>query len=219
VEPPAGLDYDAWCGPAPKLPYMRARHHRWWRGNSAYGGGTLMDWIGHHNDIAHWGLGCESSGPVHVEARGWTWSKAKSYDTPVNFEIVSEYAGCVEGIISTNLRNGAKWIGEDGWVWVDRGKIEASNPEWLAEGFLPGSWKGYASPGHQRNFIDCVKSRAATAAPAENGHRSITPGHLGLISARLGRGLKWDPAKEQVVGDEEAQTALMKIEYRSDFTV
>jgi predicted dehydrogenase len=57
--PPEGLDYDRWCGPGPVLPYMRARHHRWWRGHRGYGGGSLMDLIGHHNDIAHWGLDCD----------------------------------------------------------------------------------------------------------------------------------------------------------------
>src|ERR1051325_4474278 len=51
LQPPEGLDYEMWCGPGPVLPYMRARHHRWWRGHRGYGGGSLMDFIGHHNDI------------------------------------------------------------------------------------------------------------------------------------------------------------------------
>lgn len=213
-EPPAGLDYDAWCGPAPMLPYMRARHHRWWRWHTAYGGGNLMDWIGHHNDIAHWGLGVENSGPVRVEARGWTWAETDAYDTPVDYEVASNYAGGIEGIISTKFRKGTTWKGENGWVWVDRGQIETSNPEWLAEGFEAGDWKAYRSPGHQRNFLDCIKSRKETAAPAENGHRSITPGHLGWVSARLGRALDWDPKQEEIYGDEEAGAELMKLDYR-----
>ncbi len=69
-QPPDHLDYDLWCGPAAKLPYMQARHHRWWRGHLAFGGGVLMDWIGHHNDIAHWALGMDQSGPLEVEAVG-----------------------------------------------------------------------------------------------------------------------------------------------------
>ncbi|MDF1824577.1 MAG: Gfo/Idh/MocA family oxidoreductase [Verrucomicrobiales bacterium] len=213
-EPPAGLDYDAWCGPAPMLPYMRARHHRWWRWHTAYGGGNLMDWIGHHNDIAHWGLGVEDSGPVRVEARGWTWPTAEVYDTPVDYEIVSTFAGGLESTISTKYRNGTTWKGENGWVWVNRGEIETSNPEWLADDFEPGDWKAYRSPGHQRNFLDCVKSRKPTAAPAENGHRSITPGHLGWVSARTGRALEWDPVHEKIIGDEEAGAELMKCNYR-----
>ncbi|MEM7602318.1 MAG: Gfo/Idh/MocA family oxidoreductase [Verrucomicrobiota bacterium] len=151
-EPPAGLDYDLWCGPAPVLPYMRARHHRWWRWHTAYGGGNLMDWIGHHNDIAHWGIGCENSGPVRVESKGWTWSDTDVYDTPVDYEVHSDYEGGVKGVISTEYRKGTTWKGDHGWVWVDRGKIEASNSEWLTEGFHRGEWKAYLSPGHQRNF-------------------------------------------------------------------
>lgn len=214
AEPPAGLDYDAWCGPSPMLPYMRARHHRWWRWHTAYGGGNLMDWIGHHNDIAHWGLGVENSGPVRVESRGWTWAETKAYDTPVDYEVASTYADGIEGIISTKFRKGTTWKGENGWVWVDRGQIETSNPEWLADEFEPGDWKAYRSPGHQRNFLDSIKSKKETAAPAENGHRSITPGHLGWVSAKLGRALDWDPVNEKVIGDESASVELMKLGYR-----
>ena len=67
--PPADLNYDLWCGPSVMLPYMEARHHWSWRWTLAYGGGQLMDWIGHHNDIAHWGLGMDKSGPISVEAK------------------------------------------------------------------------------------------------------------------------------------------------------
>ena len=62
-------------GPAPLLPYMRARHHRFWRGHRAYGG-NIMDWIGHHNDIAHWGAGMDASGPEE----GSHWMDASSTD-------------------------------------------------------------------------------------------------------------------------------------------
>lgn len=215
MEIPAGLDYEAWCGPSPVLPYMKARHHRWWRWHTAYGGGNLMDWIGHHNDIAHWGMGCENSGPVRVEAKGWTWPETEVYDTPIDYEVHSEYANDVTCVISSSLRKGTKWMGENGWVWVDRGSIEASHPEWLAEGFAAGDWKAYRSPGHQRNFLDCVRSRETTAAPAENGHRSITPGHLGWVSAKLERALRWDPENETVRDDEEAMNELMKVDYRA----
>ncbi|MFT5469112.1 MAG: putative dehydrogenase [Verrucomicrobiales bacterium] len=213
-EPPKGLDYDRWCGPSPVLPYMNARHHRWWRWHTNYGGGNLMDWIGHHNDIAHWGLGVERSGPVRVEARGWTWPETEFYDTPVDYEVACDYEGGQQLLISSNVRKGTKWIGEDGWLWVDRGKTEASNPAWLADDFVPGDWKAYRSPGHQRNLVDSIKSRKETIAPAEIGHRSVTPGHLGWLSAKVGRPLKWDPAKEMILGDADAQAKLMEVGYR-----
>src|SRR5512136_2491585 len=68
--PPAGFDYDKWLGPAPWSPYCKARVHMNWRWNMDFGGGQLMDWIGHHLDIAHWGMGFDSTGPVTVEGRG-----------------------------------------------------------------------------------------------------------------------------------------------------
>jgi predicted dehydrogenase len=217
--PPAELDYEMWCGPAPKLPYMRARHHRWWRGSRAYGGGTLMDWIGHHNDIALWGIGAERSGPLQVEAVGWTRSKTEVYDTPVDFNIHCEYPGGVNLAISSQLEQGAKWIGSGGWLWVNRGKIRASDPRWLQAGFDRGPWKAYASKGHAQNFLDCVKSRGECVAPPDIAHRSITPGHLAYVSNLLGRALRWDATRQQIVNDDAAQQLLQATPYRAPWKI
>jgi predicted dehydrogenase len=211
---PEGLDYELWCGPAPALPYMRARHHRWWRGHRAFGGGVLMDWIGHHNDIAHWGLDMDRAGPLSVEAVHWTWPETDIYNTPVDYEIRCEYPGGTELVISSKLENGTKWIGERGWLWVNRGKIKASDKRWLDANFTRGEWKAYVSTGHVRNFLDCVRSRKECIAPVETGHRSITPGHLGYVAQAVGRALRWDAAREEIVGDAAAQAMLMAVPYR-----
>ncbi len=218
-EPPDHLDYDFWCGPAPKLPYMRARHHRHWRWHRAYGGGQIMDWIGHHFDIAQWGLGRETGGPVLVEARGFTWPETDLYDTAVEFEIRCEYDDGTEALVSSSLRMGTKWIGEDGWVWVDREKIESSKTEWACPDFGRGPWMAYdmRERNHYGNFLDCVKSRKPTVAPAEVGHRSVTPGHLAHISAALGRPLRWNPDTEEIPGDEEAMRLLTAVDYRDSW--
>lgn len=220
LDPPE--NYEWWCGPSPKLPYMPARHHWGWRWHTAYGRGQLMDWIGHHNDIAHWGLGLEETGggggPVRVEAKNWDYTRTPDcYDTPVKYTVVSQYESGAEVSISTENRMGCKFIGEDGWVWVSRGKIEASDPAWVADDFDPGPIRVYRSPYHQRNFVNCVKSREETVAPAENGHRSITPGHLAYVSHELGRPVDWDPATETIPGDEAAQELLMRVPYRGDW--
>ena len=68
--PPPELDYDTWVGPAKMMPYIQGRTHRNWRWNYNTGGGQLMDWIGHHCDIAHWGCGFDNSGPSEVEGHG-----------------------------------------------------------------------------------------------------------------------------------------------------
>ncbi|MFO7974676.1 MAG: Gfo/Idh/MocA family oxidoreductase [Candidatus Hydrogenedentota bacterium] len=213
-DPPAHLDYDFWCGPSVVLPYMRARHHRWWRGHLAYGGGVLMDWIGHHNDIAHWALGMDQRGPSRVEAVGWTYPDTDVYNTPENYEIRCEYSDGISSVISNKNRIGLKLIGEDGWVYVDRGVIEASDERWAEKPFDPGPVKAYISKGHTRNFLDCVKSRQPCVAPPETAHRSITPGYLGYVSDALGRPLDWDPENERVMNDDEADTLLKTVDYR-----
>src|SRR6266568_7446852 len=113
-----------------------------------------------------------------------------------------------------DIQSGTKWIGTEGWVWVDRdGRFEASNPEWKKGKSLPEELrkvKLYESKGHQRNFLDCVKSRQPTITPVETAHHSATPGHLGLISMLTGRKIKWDVQSERIVGDDEASQLLTR---------
>lgn len=204
---PAHLDYNFWCGPAEKLPYMRARHHRWWRGHRAYGGGVLMDWIGHHNDIAHWGLGMDKSGPISIEALGWTFPETDVYNTPMDYTIRCEFESGITTTISTSNAGGTKFIGEEGWIHVNRGKLIASNDQWLKPAFEIGETKAYKSENHTRNFLDCVRSRTECISPAETTHRSITPGHLAYIANQLGSKLTWDPKTESF--ENEAANKLL----------
>lgn len=220
TDPPEHLDYDLWCGPSEKLPYMRARHHRWWRWHRAYGGGNIMDWIGHFNDIAQWGMGVERSGPVEVEAAGdWTWAEFEGYNTPVDYDIHCRYASGVTSSIGNQYGGGAKWIGEEGWIHASPDKQEASNPALLSPGFDPGPIKAYESKSHHENFLDGIRARKECIAPAEIAHRSITPGHLGYVSQTLGRKLQWDPEKEIVVGDDEADKLLKAVNYRAPWVL
>lgn len=215
-EPGPNLDYEMWTGPAPMLPYMPlARHHWNWRWHSAYGRGQLMDWIGHHQDINSWALDVQKSGPQTVEAVGWTFPSDEVYDTPVDYEVKCEYAGDIPVSIGSVNPMGTKWTGENGWIHVTRGKITASNEAWLADDFNPGSVKVYKSDNHYQNFIDGVRTRTECVAPAENAHRSITAGHLSFVAHELGKKIKWDPAKEEIIGDADAQKLLMELPYRA----
>ena len=214
---PAGLDYDMWCGPSRLLPYHKDRLHWNWRWCLDYGGGQLMDWIGHHNDIAHWGLGLDRSGPIKVEAKNFSYPDKGMYDNPINYEVLSTYADGYTVSISNKHRMGTKWIGENGWIYVDRGKIDASNKEWIRESTDRGPIKAYKSNDHRKNFVEGILTRKECICPAETAHRSITPGHLGYVSDALGRALKWDPAKEVVVGDPEADKLLKAVNYRGEW--
>ncbi len=219
VDPPEGLDYEFWCGPSEKLPYIFARHHRNWRWHYSYGGGQLMDWIGHHNDIAHWGLGMDESGPEEVEAVGFTYPETDIYNAAVDYEVRCKYAGGVTTSISNKNTTGTKWIGENGWVYVNRGEIDASSREWLQEKFDRGPVKAYVSLDHRDNFLECMRTRKPCIAPAETAHRSITPGHLGLISRQLGRKLKWNPKRETILKDPEAEKLLKTVRYRKPWRI
>jgi predicted dehydrogenase len=208
---PKELDYDRWLGPAPWAPYCPARVHKNWRWHLDYGGGQLMDWVGHHVDIAHWGMGTEYTGPYEIEGYG-DWPKSGLWNTATRYRLTAKYANDITMIIAgghEDIRSGTKWIGTDGWVWVDRdGQLEASNPDMIKEKFGVGDIYLYQSPGHWRNFIDCVKSRATTITPCEVAHRSATPGHLGQIALLLDRKIRFNPDTEEIVGDSTASRML-----------
>jgi predicted dehydrogenase len=208
--PPADLDYETWLGPAPWAPYCPARVHANWRWHLDYGGGQLMDWIGHHCDIAHWGMGMDYGGPLEVEGTG-EYLKDGLWNSATKYKITAKYPNDMTMIIAGGygeIRGGTKWIGTDGWVWVDRGGFDTQPKSLMKERDLRRKIALYRSPGHHRNFLDCVKSRKTTLTPAEVAHRSATPGHLGQIAMILGRRIKWDPKTETIENDETATRML-----------
>ncbi|MGY8641641.1 MAG: Gfo/Idh/MocA family protein [Verrucomicrobiales bacterium] len=217
---PENQDYDFWTGPAKKLPYMRATNHWNWRWLTNTGGGQLMDWIGHHQDINAWALDVQKSGPLSVQVEKWVMPTGTDiYDCPVDYDVHCEYEDGIKVSIGNVNPMGTKWTGENGWIHVTRGKITASNEAWLADDFNAGDkepYEGGLTANHHRNFIDSCKSRKEAIAPAEHAHRSITPGHIAYVSAALGnKKLHWDAAKEEIVGDAEAQKLLLRTDYRS----
>ena len=234
--PPPELDFETWIGPSKMEPYIKARIHEDWRWNYNTGGGQLMDWVGHHVDIAHWGLGFDNSGPSVIEGHGDFPAADALWNTCGKYRIELKYPQDITMTIAgghNDIKGGTKWIGTDGWVWVSRGSeysddnkikkkedrtgFDCSNPEWkktknLAEELR--QVKLYESTNHFRNFIDCVQSRQPTITPAETAHHSAIPGHLGLISMLTGRKIRWDVASETILDDAEA-SKLMTREYRA----
>ena len=216
--PPAHLNYDFWIGPSQMEPYIEGRIHMNWRWNYNIGGGQLLDWIGHHGDIAHWGMNADNSGPYEISAEGDFPPRDAVWNTCTKYKSILKYPNDVTMIIAGghgDIRSGTKWIGTDGWVWVDRGGFDASNPDWFAQ--IPADKQNvhlYASDNHHRNFLDCVKSRKPTITPVETAHHSAIPGHLSLISLLVGRPIKWNAKKEVILGDEAASKLLTR-PYRS----
>ena len=226
-EPLPGVDYDFWVGPAAFLPFNICRFHKNWRWNYDFGGGQLLDWIGHHGDIAHWGLtnpknGVGSDdriGPLEVRATADFPPAEANWNTATKYRVECKYPNNIDVVIAgghSDIRSGTKWIGENGWVWVDRtDRLEASEPHWKKEIAEREKKQDLSnplpiSPGHEREFLNCVKSRQKTLTPVEVAHRSQTPGHLGYIASVLGRPLKWDAAKQDFIGDAEASKLLSR---------
>ncbi len=223
VEPvPEGLDWEFWLGQAPKVDYVKQRCHyefRWWQ---EYSGGKLTDWGAHHNDIAQWGLGADDTGPIAVEAMGYPIATTpNSYNHPRNFEVTYTYANGAQVVCMGRGENGILFVGEPikqrgrsdahRWIFVKRGYIQASDPWLLAEPLPASATRLYVSNDHMGNWLECLRNRSKRPiCDVEIGHRSVTVCHLGNIALHLKRKLKWDPAKEEFVGDDEANRMLSR---------
>lgn len=215
---PAGFDYDFWMGQTAKVPYVKERTHfsfrYWWE----YSGGTMTDWGAHHNDIVLWALGQDRSGPVSVEGKQLVKMIPGGFTAASEYSVTYTYAdGVVHTCNSTTAsewhggvkdrkgqQHGIKFHGTDGWIWVTRGDLRASDRDLLRQKLPEDAPRVYVSNNHMANFIECVKTRKAPICPAEIGHRSASLCHLGVAAIRLGRKLRWDPVKEQFPDDSEA---------------
>ena len=206
---PAGLNWDFWLGPSPWRPYNSVlAPDGWthsfpnWRGYGEFASGGQADFGAHHFDIAQWGLGTDHTGPVEVIPPDGKDVKNLTYT----------YADGVKMIVGNRVPGSAtQWIGEKGWVAVNRGDWLQTEPANLAgTQFGPNDIHLYESKDHFDNWFTCIRSRKPTICTAEIGHRTATVCQIGIIAFRLGRPLKWDPKTEKFPGDEQANRLLSR---------
>ena len=212
-DPPSGLDWNFYLGPAKYVPFNRHRFVYDFRWFYDYSGGNLTDWGAHHNDIAQWALGMDESGPIEIDGVG-KFPETGVMDTPITFTVKYKYASGVTLTCSSDKdgepANGCWFYGENGELYVNRGQLR-SDPESISEEVLGQSDIHLEeSDNHYANFLDCVRTRKRPICDVEIGHRSVTVCHLGNISIRLGRPLRWDPVAERIVDDEEANRWLSR---------
>jgi len=214
---PAGLNWDYWLGQAPRVDYVKERCHTTFRYWLDYSGGTMTDWGAHHNDIARWAIGLE--GPVSIEAQVRAEPVPGGYTAISEYEVVFTYANGVRQIVKTTpddnifggvvkrdgQRNGLRFEGSEGWIWVNRGDLEASDEALLSTPLPESAARLEVSNDHMGNFFECVRTRRDPICHVEVGHRSASMCHLAAIALALRRKLEWDPAREQFVGDGSAQ--------------
>ena len=209
---PGGFDYDMWLGPAPEEPYTPGRCHFNFRWILDYGEGYISDWGAHYLDVAQWGIGADDTGPRSVQASA-TFPSEGLYDAPIAFTIDYTYATGVKLICSTAETLGMRFEGTEGWLHLEKpgaAGIIAEPAGVLNSVIRPGEVRLRQSPGQHANFLDCVRTRRETTAPAEVGHRSASVCHVGMIAAILGRRLRWDPAAETFLNDPQANRLLAR---------
>ncbi|MBM3474993.1 MAG: Gfo/Idh/MocA family oxidoreductase [Armatimonadetes bacterium] len=208
-EPPPGLDWNLWLGPAPWVPYNKLRCFYNFRWFLDYSGGILTDWGHHHNDIAQWGLNRDGSGPVKIGG----WGKFPTdglYDTVNSFEITCTYPDGTTLVTASTGDHGIKFEGPDGWVHVDRGFLETFPAELKDEVLGPGDVRLYHDGGHQQDWLNCIKTRERPICDIEIGASSVIVCHLENIAIRLGRKLEWDPVNHRFVNHEGANRWLSR---------
>ncbi|HZK93421.1 MAG TPA: Gfo/Idh/MocA family oxidoreductase [Prolixibacteraceae bacterium] len=220
IEVPAELNWEMWLGPALKVPYRGVSHWNW-RWILDYSGGQLTDWAGHHIDIANWGAELERTGPVEISGVG-IYPRDGIYNVPVEYDFLCKYANGIEMRVANSSRlvhgGGATWYGEKGWINVDRGRLEASDPKILQEVIGANEIQIYKSDNHWQNFIDCVRSRKETIAPIEVAYRAISVALLGEIAMTTGQKIQWDPEKQEIIGNPMASRLLTR-PYRQPWTL
>jgi len=203
---PPEMNWDMWCHQTDLIPYTPALHPglgRWGRYRRYDGGGLgwgVTGWGAHAFDQVQRALGTDDTTPEEI------WPE----DTGTNAPVTMRYPnGTLLKLALPKGKGpglGAIFVGEKGKIEINRNRL-ASNPAELVEGAPPPADKSeYASVahGHIRNWVDCMRTRKKPVAHAEVGHRSSVICILVNTCRELGRRLKWDPVKEEFVGDDEA---------------
>jgi predicted dehydrogenase len=209
-----GLDWDLWLGPAPKRPYNSVLsprgihpHFPAWRNYREYSGGMMTDWGAHHFDIAQWGLGMDESGPSEIippenakADRGVRYLYANGVEV-IHGQTPHEYEPGKKG-------HGVTFVGSDGKIFVDRGFLRSDPAEIIKQPIGEKEVHLYKSPGHQRDWLNCIKTRKRPICDVEVGARSVTVCHLGNLAYWNHRKLKWDAKEWTFIDDAEANKWL-----------
>jgi predicted dehydrogenase len=221
-DPPPGVNYDLWLGPAKKRPF-NPRHfdfyfYYFWE----YSGGMLSAWGVHLFDVVTWAMGPTITSVTTVGGK-LVYNDAR--DTPDTAGILFE---CPKYLHTYEVRHGngkdpwggmdhgIEFYGTEGAIWINRnGYTLFPESDRKSSMFVPD--RGQDEP-HKRNWLDCIRSRKRPNADIELGHLGSVPGFLGNIAYRVGRKIKWDGEQETIPGDPEAERLLGR-EYREPYVL
>jgi predicted dehydrogenase len=233
-DPPKGVDYDRWLGPAPLRPFNARRFHGNWRWFFDYGTGDLGNDGVHRLDIARWALEAALEGakqelpkvPARISALGGKYYFDDVQEWPDTLQVTYDYDGLA--VLTYEMRI---WTAyplfdepEGALVYGDNGYLVMGNSRWRAfdaKGKLVKEESGQYDDGtHVRNFLDCMRSRKAPNADlATVGHYSSLLCHLGNAAWRTRRTLRFDTDEYQFLDDADANKLLTRAEYRKPYVL
>lgn len=235
---PKNLDYDMWLGSTPDMPYTEQRVHPeegysrpGWLRCEQFSAGMITGWGAHHIDAAHWGMGTEYTGPVELEATAEFPTDDPNYEglwnVHGNFKVTAQYANGVTMTVGGDNKQGVRFIGSNGWIYVSRGDVGVTASDPVSEQKQTESFQAsdskiltseigeneihlYESEEQHSNWLKCIKSRELTVAPAEIAHRSCSACLIYHIAMKLPGKLHWDPVNERFKNNDEANAMLSR---------
>jgi predicted dehydrogenase len=216
TDPPPGVDYNMWLGPAPERKFNPVRFHRTFYYFWDYSGGMMSGWGIHLFDIVMWAMGPEIKSVATVGGR---FIHDDMRDTPDTANAVFE---CPGYNLHYSMRHGNGWqphgtldhgiefFGTDGTLQIDRlgfqifdeANRNRNKPRYSEANKVDDPWE------HKRHFLDCVRGNAKPRCDAETGHKASIYGHLANIACRNGQRITWDATKEMIVDNPKANDLL-----------
>jgi len=231
VAVPGDLNFDAWQGPSPMVPYTVDRATKWGGYHCPETSLGFLAGCGIHPlGIAQWGNKSDDTSPVRYKGTGTMPTKGvfrtlERWDVKCDYEngVQLRFMDCrtakasVKYLTKWRDGDGVYFHGTEGWIGSSWG-FYASNQKLWRHKFGPNEERLPVVPEHNRNFIECVKSRQETICPVEMGIRCDTICHMTNVAVLTGRVIKWDPKSEQIVGDAEAARMITR-PYRKEWKV
>ncbi|NQT88489.1 Gfo/Idh/MocA family oxidoreductase [bacterium] len=225
---PAEVDYDMWVGPAEFVPFQRNRFHYDWHWWHNFGTGDMGNDGTHEIDYAAWGLGVETH-PTTIAGLGGKLYHDDDQQFPDTQTVIFDYPG--DGKMGSRrqlifemriwsptrpygIDNGAEFYGTEGQLITSKGgALRVLDRKGKERDVKPKDPPKLLA--HGQDFLDAIRNERTPNAPVDIAHRTVALVHLGNIACRLGRSLQFDPAKETILGDDEAAKLLTRT-YRKD---
>ena len=223
--PPASLDWEEWCGPAPKLDYRPSIGHKSWRLEKEYGNGHLVDWGIHHIDIVRKIMG--EGMPADIYATGGILALKDQITSPdtlnVKFgfkkaPVIWQHRLWGNGDVSREFNNGIFFYGDKGTIFAEDSKVvifpagrDAKREDLQVSAPL-------MQENHVENFLKAVRNKDKNIinCTPEDAFQSTATVQLAMISYNTGSIVKWDQDKKEII-DNPSASALLKREYRGKY--